>query len=119
MQAPDVMRSCCSALQLLSTALGGYLSAFVLWAVTNNTTWITDLKHNSRLDLYFLLLAAVMVVNTIVFVFFASKFQYKVVKHRAPMPRIGGQPSLLQPWQLQPTRVQGARPLCFCFCFCL
>ena len=39
-QAPDVMRSCSMALQLLSTALGSYLSGALLLAVQSCTDWL-------------------------------------------------------------------------------
>jgi len=122
-QAPDVMRSCCMALNLLSTALGGYVSAALLAFVTRYTTWLkgagrppdvvetrvppagarardllshaltlpppSDLDSGSRLDLYFLMLAGIMLANTVAFAFVASRYKYKVVKHRAGLPRIG------------------------------
>ena len=65
-QAPDVMRSCSMALQLLSVALGSYLSGALVWGVSALTArlglnqglgWLPrDLNHG-RLDLFFLLLA--------------------------------------------------------------
>jgi hypothetical protein len=39
-QAPDVMRSCSMALQLLSTALGSYLSGALLLGVQRWTDWL-------------------------------------------------------------------------------
>lgn len=109
-QAPDVMRSCCMALQLLSTALGGYASAGFMYFVHRYTTWLSDLNHGSRLDLYFLLLAAVMLINTVMFVGVAMAYRYKVVKHRSPVPLIGGQQAGLQSWQRQPQIVTGVQP---------
>ena len=106
MQAPDVMRSCCTALALVATALGGYFSAALLVAVNRYTTWLDDLMHGSRLDLYFVLLAGVMLLNTLVFVAVAMRYQYKVVEHRAPIPMIGGQHQA-QRWQ--PQRVTGVQ----------
>lgn len=64
-QAPDVMRSCSMALQLLSVAVGSYLSGALVWAVGRYTAglggaprgWLpSDLNHG-RVDLFFLLLA--------------------------------------------------------------
>ena len=77
------------ALNLLSTALGGYTSAMLLWAVSRYTTWLDDLEKDSRLDKFFVMLAGIMLANTLVFVVVAKRYKYKVVKHRAPMPRIG------------------------------
>jgi hypothetical protein len=101
------MRSCCTALSLIATGLGGYLSAALLGAVNRYTTWLDDLEaaKTSRLDLYFVLLAAVMLMNTAVFVFVALGYKYKVVEHRAPIPSIGGQ-AAGQRWQ----RVSGVQP---------
>lgn len=65
-QAPDVMRSCSMALQLLSVAIGSYLSGAVVWAVSASTAalglnggagWLTEDLNAGRLDLFFLSLA--------------------------------------------------------------
>ncbi|GJT54179.1 peptide transporter PTR2-like protein [Tanacetum coccineum] len=53
-QSPDVMRSLCSALSLLTTALGNYLSSLILSMVTYFTTrggkpgWIPDNLNEYR-----------------------------------------------------------------------
>lgn len=93
MQAPDVMRSVCLALNLVATALGGYFSAFLMSVVDRHTTWLNDLDDpkTSHLDQYFFLLAGFMLMNTVAFVGVASRYKYKVVKHRAPLPLVGGQ----------------------------
>jgi hypothetical protein len=95
MQAPDVMRSVCSALNLVATALGGYLSAFLMSLTAHYTTWLDNIDdpETSHLDQYFYLLAAFMLVNTGLFVVVAMRYKYKVVKHRAPLPLVGGQQS--------------------------
>lgn len=65
-QAPDVMRSCSMALQLLSVAIGSYLSGAVVAAVGSITArlgscggqgWLPKDMNHGRLDLFFLLLA--------------------------------------------------------------
>jgi hypothetical protein len=93
LQAPDVMRSCCSALALLATASGGYLSAGLMYLTSRFTTWLDNLNDptTSHLDLYFYLLAAFMLANTLLFAYVAASYKYKVVKHRAPLPLVGGQ----------------------------
>jgi hypothetical protein len=96
MQAPDVMRSCCAALSLVTTALGGYMSAGLLVVVQANTTWLNDLMHGSRLDLYFLVLAAAMLLNTAVFAMLAMRYKYKEIRHRTPLPMVGGQHAMPQ-----------------------
>jgi len=84
-QAPDSMRSLCMAMQLLSTALGGYLSSAILFAVqwaTQKHPWIPRNLNKGRLDLYFLFLAGLMMVNVILFMFVAMGYEYKKVPHR-------------------------------------
>eukprot|EP00892_Ulva_mutabilis_P001566 jgi/Ulvmu1/1140/UM107_0014.1 len=111
-QAPDVMRSCCGALSLLTTALGGYLSAFLMAAVTSTTSWLDDLDdpNTARLDLYFYLLAGFMLLATLVFCAVAVSYKYKVVRHRAPLPLIGGQQSHAVMQQPPPSPDGGAMP---------
>lgn len=64
-QAPDVMRSCSMALQLLSVAIGSYLSGAVVLAVSVVTDalgcdWLPQDLNQGRLDLFFLLLAGTL-----------------------------------------------------------
>jgi hypothetical protein len=102
------MRSCCTALSLVATAFGGYISAALLVAVNRNTKWLDNLTDgSSRLDLYFFLLAAVMLSNTLVFAGAAVMYKYKVVQHRSPIPLIGGQHS----WSVEarPQQVSGVQ----------
>ncbi len=61
-QAPDVMRSCSMALQLLSVAIGSYLSGALVLAVSLisdrlGCDWLPQDLNYGRLDLFFLLLA--------------------------------------------------------------
>lgn len=67
-QAPDVMRSCSMALQLLSVAIGSYGSGALVYAVgrlsvgvftTDGHSWLPDDLNHGRVDLFFLLLAGV------------------------------------------------------------
>ena len=101
------MRSCCTALALVATALGGYASAGLLVVVQAYTTWLDDLRHGSRLDLYFVLLAAVMLANTVVFVGVAMGYKYKAIRHRAPIPGVGGQHA--PRWSRAPRAVSGVQ----------
>ena len=63
-QAPDVMRSCSMALQLLSVAIGSYLSGALVYLVGSYTEGLFGAKHGwlpgdlnkGRVDLFFLLL---------------------------------------------------------------
>ncbi|KAL5721692.1 hypothetical protein ACHQM5_005305 [Ranunculus cassubicifolius] len=82
-QSPDAMRSLCSALSLLTTALGNYLSSFILTVVTSLTTrggkpgWIPDNLNEGRLDNFFWLLAGLSTVNMMIYVFYAAKYKGK------------------------------------------
>ncbi|XP_076946701.1 protein NRT1/ PTR FAMILY 8.2-like [Bidens hawaiensis] len=82
-QAPDSMRSLCSALQLTITALGSYVSAFLVTVVTVISTrdgslgWITDNLNYGHLDYFFWLLAGLSVVNLAVFIVLARRHTYK------------------------------------------
>lgn len=82
-QAPDSMRSLCAALQLTITALGSYVSAFLVTIVTIISTldgspgWITDNLNYGNLDYFFWLLAGLSVVNLGVFIVLARKHTYR------------------------------------------
>jgi solute carrier family 15 (peptide/histidine transporter), member 3/4 len=73
-EAPESMRSLCSALALLTVALGSYLSSFVVTVVACLTTrggepgWIPDDLNEGHLDRFFWLLAALSWLNLAVFV---------------------------------------------------
>ncbi|KAK6943536.1 Proton-dependent oligopeptide transporter family [Dillenia turbinata] len=69
-QAPDAMRSLCSALSLTTIALGNYLSTALVTIVTKLTTsggkigWIPDSNLNrGHLDYFYWLLAILSVIN--------------------------------------------------------
>ncbi|KAF8398843.1 hypothetical protein HHK36_014706 [Tetracentron sinense] len=82
-QSPDAMRSLCSALSLLTIALGSYLCSFILTIVTSITTkggkpgWIPDNLNEGHLDYFFWLLASLSFLNLLVYVFCASKYKGK------------------------------------------
>ncbi|XP_078161494.1 protein NRT1/ PTR FAMILY 8.3-like isoform X1 [Carex rostrata] len=79
-QSPDAMRSLCSALSLLTNALGNYLSSFILTLVTYYTTkggnpgWIPDNLNQGHLDYFFWLLSGLSFVNLLVYVVCASRY---------------------------------------------
>ncbi|KAJ7942754.1 protein NRT1/ PTR FAMILY 8.3-like [Quillaja saponaria] len=82
-QSPDAMRSLCSALSLLTTSLGNYLSSFILTIVTYLTTkggkagWIPDNLNEGHLDYFFWLLAGLSFLNMVVYVVCAKKYKQK------------------------------------------
>ena len=82
-QAPDAMRSLCSALSLLTNSLGNYLSSLILTIVTYITTedgsvgWIPDNLNEGHLDYFFWLLAGLSLLNLLVYIFFARRYKQK------------------------------------------
>ncbi|KAK4842738.1 hypothetical protein QYF36_026903 [Acer negundo] len=82
-QSPDAMRSLCSALALLTSSLGNYLSSFILTMVTYLTTrggkagWIPDNLNEGHLDYFFLLLAGLSLFNILVYIVCAKKYKSK------------------------------------------
>jgi peptide/histidine transporter 3/4 len=82
-EAPASMRSLCSALGLLTVALGSYLSSLVVTAVAWLTTrggepgWIPDDLNDGHLDRFFWLLAALSSLNLAVFVCCARRYRRK------------------------------------------
>ncbi|CAN6295856.1 unnamed protein product [Urochloa humidicola] len=84
-EAPAAMRSLCSALALLTVALGSYLSSLVVTAVAWITTrgggpgWIPDDLDDGHLDRFFWLLAVMSALNLAVFVYCARRYRRKNV----------------------------------------
>ncbi|KAK0572905.1 hypothetical protein LWI29_000235 [Acer saccharum] len=82
-QSPDAMRSLCSALSLLTSSLGNYLSSFILTMVTYLTTrggkagWIPDNLNEGHLDYFFLLLTGLSLFNMLVYIVCAKKYKSK------------------------------------------
>ncbi|CAN0854704.1 Protein NRT1/ PTR FAMILY 8.2 [Linum grandiflorum] len=82
-QAPDAMRSLCSALSLTTVALGNYLSSLLVTIVTGVTTrggkpgWIPDNLNYGHVDYFFWLLAVLSVANLLAYVVIASWYTYK------------------------------------------
>lgn len=83
-QSPDAMRSLCSALSLLTTSLGNYLSSFILTVVLSLTTqggnagWIPNNLNKGHLDYFFWLLAGLSLANMVVYIFCAKIYKSKV-----------------------------------------
>ena len=82
-QAPDAMRSFCSALSLTTVALGQYLSSLLVTIVTKISTrngspgWIPDNLNFGHIDYFFWLLALLSVVNLIAFLVVSMLYTYK------------------------------------------
>ncbi|XVF76778.1 hypothetical protein PTKIN_Ptkin13bG0294200 [Pterospermum kingtungense] len=84
-QAPDAMRSLCSALSLTTVALGNYLSTLLVTIVSKVTTrngklgWIPDNLNRGHLDYFYWLLAILSLVNFLVYLWIAKRCSYKKV----------------------------------------
>uniref|UniRef100_A0A0D9WUH4 Uncharacterized protein n=1 Tax=Leersia perrieri TaxID=77586 RepID=A0A0D9WUH4_9ORYZ len=82
-QAPDGMRSMCTALSLTSSALGNYLSTLLVLIVTAISTrrgalgWIPDNLNRGHLDYFFWLLAALSVINFFLYLWIAKWYRCK------------------------------------------
>ncbi|GMI81739.1 NRT1/ PTR family 8.1, ARABIDOPSIS THALIANA PEPTIDE TRANSPORTER 1, peptide transporter 1 [Hibiscus trionum] len=82
-QAPDAMRSFCSASSLATGALGSYLSSLLVTIVSNVTAkdgkpgWIPDNLNHGHIDYFFWLLAALSVLNLGVYAWIAKWYTYK------------------------------------------
>lgn len=82
-QAPDAMRSLCSALSLTTVALGSYLSSMLVTIVMNITTnngkpgWIPDNLNYGHIDYFYYLLAVLSVLNLGVYLVIAKWYTYK------------------------------------------
>ncbi|KAK9678303.1 hypothetical protein RND81_11G202300 [Saponaria officinalis] len=82
-ESPDAMRSFCTALSLLTTALGNYLNSLMLTVVSVITTsggkpgWIPDNLNQGQLYHYFWLWAGLSFLNLLVFVYCAKRYKQK------------------------------------------
>eukprot|EP01023_Acetabularia_acetabulum_P009011 TRINITY_DN13967_c1_g1_i2.p1 TRINITY_DN13967_c1_g1~~TRINITY_DN13967_c1_g1_i2.p1 ORF type:complete len:623 (-),score=82.66 TRINITY_DN13967_c1_g1_i2:1000-2868(-) len=85
-QAPTSMRSVCMCLSCLNIAFGSYLGVVILKLVQLTTDWLPNDYNKGHLNYYFFLLAFIMLLNICLFVFVASKYQYKVVDHSQQLP---------------------------------
>ncbi|XVE76511.1 hypothetical protein DITRI_Ditri12bG0179600 [Diplodiscus trichospermus] len=87
-QAPDAMRSLCSALSLTTVALGNYLSTLLVTIVSKVTTrngklgWIPDNLNRGHLDYFYWLLAILSLVNFLVYLWIAKWYTYKKATKR-------------------------------------
>ncbi|XP_014518893.1 protein NRT1/ PTR FAMILY 8.2 [Vigna radiata var. radiata] len=82
-QAPDAMRSFCSALSLLTVAFGQYLSSLLVTIVTKISTkngspgWIPDNLNFGHIDYFYWLLALLSLLNLIAFLIVSMFYTYK------------------------------------------
>uniref|UniRef100_A0A0D9W8X3 Major facilitator superfamily (MFS) profile domain-containing protein n=1 Tax=Leersia perrieri TaxID=77586 RepID=A0A0D9W8X3_9ORYZ len=84
-EAPESMKSMCTSLALLTVALGSYMSSFI-YAVVNSFTavdgrpgWISDNLNEGHLDYFFWVMAALCMLNFVVYSVFARTYKVKTV----------------------------------------
>lgn len=76
-QAPESMKSLCTAFGLLTVALGSYLSSFIITAVqfvtaqNGRSGWISDDLNDGHLDYFFWVFAGICAVNFMLYLAFA------------------------------------------------
>ncbi|XP_020594586.1 protein NRT1/ PTR FAMILY 5.7-like, partial [Phalaenopsis equestris] len=91
-QMPDSMKSIGIALYLSVIGAGSFLSSFVITLVdhvtgkTGKGSWFAKELNDSRLDLFYWLLAAINGVNLGVYLFVARRYSYKSVQRRVGVP---------------------------------
>ncbi|XP_039142272.1 protein NRT1/ PTR FAMILY 8.3-like isoform X2 [Dioscorea cayenensis subsp. rotundata] len=84
-QAPESMKSLCTAFGLLTVALGSYLSSFIITAVqfvtaqNGRSGWISDDLNDGHLDYFFWVFAGICAVNFMLYLAFAWNFTLKRV----------------------------------------
>ncbi|KAG6789379.1 hypothetical protein POTOM_005476 [Populus tomentosa] len=82
-QAPDAMRSMCSALSLTTVALGSYLSSLLVTIVTSISAkngkpgWIPENLNHGHIDYFFWPLGVLSVLNLCVFLLISNWYTYK------------------------------------------
>ncbi|XP_037494427.1 protein NRT1/ PTR FAMILY 8.1 [Jatropha curcas] len=83
-EAPDAMRSLCSALSLTTVALGNYLSSLLVTITMSITAkngkpgWIPDNLNYGHVDYFFWVLAILSVLNLVAFLLISKWYTYKI-----------------------------------------
>lgn len=85
-QAPDTIKSLCTAVSLVAVAAGSYLNsaivAVVAWATApekgGGGGWIPDDLNRGRLDCFFWLMFGLSCVNLLAFVYSSTRYSYRV-----------------------------------------
>lgn len=80
-QSPVALQGVIMGLFLLTTGLGSYLGSVLVLLVNyisgkNGQEWLPDDPNNGRLELFFFLLAGLMVVNFFIYLFLATCYTY-------------------------------------------
>ena len=77
-EAPQSMKSLCSAFSLITTSLGSIVVALMVPLVNSgNNPWITHDANQGHLDYYWWLLCGLMMANALAFIYIAMRYTYK------------------------------------------
>ncbi|XP_072957363.1 protein NRT1/ PTR FAMILY 8.3-like isoform X1 [Typha angustifolia] len=82
-EAPDTMRSMCSAFSFLAISLGNYLNSFIITIVTLITRsggrpgWIPADLNKGHLDYYFWLWTVISLLNFVLYLVFTKNYKLK------------------------------------------
>lgn len=78
-QSPTAMRSVVQSFNLLTTSLGSFVIIPLIYLVNSNPNnqWITPDLNDGHLSYYFLVLATLMLVDLIWFVWLGNSYEYK------------------------------------------
>ncbi|KAG8049384.1 hypothetical protein GUJ93_ZPchr0009g402 [Zizania palustris] len=80
-QFPENMRSVAGALFFLTFAVASYASGFMVAAVHRTTGWLAQDLNKGRLDLFYLLVAAIAAANLVYFVVCARWYRFKKISN--------------------------------------
>ncbi|KAM0843281.1 hypothetical protein ACQ4PT_057801 [Festuca glaucescens] len=76
-QFPENMRSVAGALYFLGFAVASYASGFMVTVVHRSTNWLAQDLNEGRVDLFYLVTAAIAAVNLVYFVACARWYRFK------------------------------------------
>ena len=77
-EAPSSMKSLCSAFSLITTSLGSLLVGLLVPIVNSGSSrWITHDANYGHLDYYWWLLSGLMVMNAVMWIYVATRYEYK------------------------------------------
>jgi hypothetical protein len=78
-QSPTAMRSVMQSFNLLTFALGSFILIPLIYLVNSNPNneWITQNLNDGHLSYYFLVLAALMIVDLLWFAWLGKNYEYK------------------------------------------